>query len=192
MITECAPMDALIQRFGRINRKRTSETIGTYKPVYILAPPDDPKDAKPYETETLTRSFNVIEDGMILKERSLQFKIDEVFQEINFMSIEEHSIFKSDSQYSIEKLTHHSKAILFELLDIDSVSCITESDIETYNKGDYETRLSLEIPVHYRTVAKLNQSEKGNRPFIIPDAAYDFETGLKTAKINEKFFNTFL
>ncbi|PHK27366.1 hypothetical protein VF13_41635, partial [Nostoc linckia z16] len=37
MVTEAAPLDALIQRFGRINRKRTQDTIGKFKSVYVLS-----------------------------------------------------------------------------------------------------------------------------------------------------------
>src|SRR5690606_235815 len=33
MVTETAPIDALIQRFGRVNRKRTEDTIGKTKPI---------------------------------------------------------------------------------------------------------------------------------------------------------------
>lgn len=189
MITECAPLDTLIQRFGRINRKRTEQTIGTYKDVYVIAPPESEKEVKPYDLDTVKRSFDVLEDGEILHERDLQDKMDQVFTEIDFLSIEEHSVFKTDGRFTIDKLTHNSKAILFQLLDIDSVPCILESDREMYENGNFETRLSLEIQVQFWMVAKMDQSKKGNKPFIIPDTAYDFNTGLDTSKIKEEYFN---
>jgi CRISPR-associated endonuclease/helicase Cas3 len=192
MITECAPLDALIQRFGRINRRRTQGSTGKYKNVYVIAPPVDEKEARPYQVQTLKKSFDAIVNGQILKESDLQRKIDEVFTEINFLSIEEHSVFKSDGRFTINKLIHYSKAVLFELLGIDNVSCILESDLGVYVEGDLETRLSLEIPVRYWTVAKMLQSEKGNKPFIVPDAAYNLDKGLDTSKIKEEFFNTIL
>lgn len=190
MITETAPLDALIQRFGRINRKRTKDNIGSIKDVFIIAPPETTKAAKPYDLEILNRTFDVLEDGEILKERELQSKIDSVFTEINFLQIEEHAVFKSDGKMSIDKLTHRSKSILFELLDIDSVSCIRESDQEEYENSYFERRLELEIPVRYFSVCKMNQLEKGNRPFVIPDKAYDLEKGLFVREIKEENFNS--
>jgi CRISPR-associated endonuclease/helicase Cas3 len=49
--------------------------------------------------------------------------------------------------------------------------------------------LELEIPIRYFTVAKMNQSQKGNRPFIIPDRAYSEELGLLTTLIKEENFD---
>ncbi len=74
MITESAPIDSLIQRFGRVNRKRSSSTIGVYKPIYLIAPPDDEKEALPYELATLKDSFEVMEHNSILHESDYQKK----------------------------------------------------------------------------------------------------------------------
>ncbi|MDY6122416.1 MAG: CRISPR-associated helicase Cas3' [Porphyromonas sp.] len=184
MITECAPLDAMIQRFGRINRKRRKESIGSLKDIYVIAPPNNKKEAKPYDMEILQKSFEAIDDGMPLRERDLQTKIDAVFTSIDFLEIEEHSVFKSDGKFSLGCLTHNSKAILFELLNIDSVACITESDVYEYEKGDLETRLQLEIPTYFSAVAQRAQLTKGSHPFIIPDCAYSEEMGLDVNAIN--------
>lgn len=189
MITATAPLDAMIQRFGRVNRKRTNDTIGNYKDIYVIAPPETDKEARPYDLNILQKSFEVLSDEQVLREKELQQKIDQVYTEIDFLKIEEHSVFKSEKGFLLGKLTHRSKVILFELLKIDSVSCITESDVEKYENGDFEARLNLEISVAFWLVAKMQQSEKGNRPFIIPDKAYDIEFGLDQSEIKQENFN---
>lgn len=189
MITECAPLDALAQRFGRINRKRTNDTIRKTKDIYVIAPPEDKKQALPYDLDVLNRTYSVLPNGEIFEEKILQEKIDFVFPTIDFLNIEEHAVFKSDGSYSINKLTHRSKSILFELLEIDSVSCICESDLVEYENSNFEKRLELEIPIRYFTVAKMNQSQKGNKPFIIPDKAYSEGMGLITSLIKEGNFD---
>ena len=189
MITEAAPLDALAQRFGRINRKRSSETIGQIKNIYIIAPPEDKKQALPYDLDVLNRTFEVLPDGELFEEKLLQEKIDKVFPSIDFMNIEQHSVFKTDGSFSINKLTHRNKSILFELLEIDSVSCICEGDVNEYENSTFEKRLELEIPIRYFTVANMNQSQKGNKPFIIPDKAYSEDMGLIASLIKEENFD---
>ncbi len=194
MITETAPLDSLIQRFGRINRKRTSETIGKFKPVYLIPPPDDEKAAKPYDLNILKASFEILPDGEVLHERYLQEKIDTVFPEVNVLDIEQHSIFKTDNKIVIDKLTHRPKSYLLELLEIDSVSCITEEDIENYEQAKFEERMMLEIPARYWSVKNFAQSSYGNKPFIVPTNSYNTEIGfdIDIAKLKFNINNNFL
>lgn len=189
MITECAPIDSLVQRFGRINRKRSNETIGKMKPIYVIAPPDNERDAKPYDLSILKRTYEVLPDGDVLKEKDLQDKIDLVFPSIDFLNIEEHAIFKTDGSINIDQLTHRNKSILFELLDIDSVTCIIESDEESYQNSYSEQRMNIEIPVRYFNVKDMRQSQIGNRPYIIPDKAYSFDSGLDIKQISAANFD---
>lgn len=185
MITECAPLDSLIQRFGRINRKRREETIGKTKPVYILAPPDDEVEAKPYDLDVLKKSYEILPDGEVLHERCLQAKINTVFTEIDFLKIEQASAFMEDGTWSISPLTNGS-AWLVELLEIDSVTCIVETDYEVYRNGNYRERMELEIPSRYWSVQDFYRLEFGNGPYLIPNETYDPELGL----LGEELKNT--
>lgn len=189
MFTQAAPLDALIQRFGRVNRKRTEKTIGVYKDIYVIAPPEKEKDARPYDLEIINRSYEVLEHEKLLKETKLQQKIDQVFTELNLMSIEEHSIFRNDGSVLIDKLTHSEESILMKLLQIDSVACITESDVDAYRSGYYKSRLMMEIPSYYYAVTKMEQLDVGSKPFVIPDVAYDSELGLDISKVKVENLN---
>ena len=187
MITETAPLDALIQRFGRVNRKRTLETIGKLKPVYVLQPPEDEKEALPYALDILKASFEALPNGEVLRERDLQQKIDKVFPEIDVMNIETHSIFKKNGQINIDYLTHRPKSYLLDKLEIDSVSCIVDEDLEAYESGTSEERLMMEIPARYWSVKDFSQSKYGNRPFLVPPHSYNENTGFDIKKAQESY-----
>ncbi len=182
MITETAPIDSLIQRFGRINRKRNSSTIGTHKPVYIIAPPEEQKDARPYELEILQKTFEILVHDQILHEAEYQEKIDHVYPDFDVTDIETHLAFKKDGTWNLPMLTHNHSSILLDLLDIDSVSAIMNSDCNAYKKASFEEQMMLEIPVRYYSVKNFPPLPAGNDPFIIPDAAYTTEKGLDMAR----------
>lgn len=187
MITETAPLDALIQRFGRVNRKRTSLTIGSYKPVYVIPPPEDEKEAMPYDLQILKNTFKILPDCEVLHEKDLQEKIDAVFPTVNVMNIETHSIFKKDGRILIDFLTHRPKSYLLELLEIDGVSCIVNSEVEAYIKAGFEERMMIEIPAKYWQMRSFPKCEYGNKPYIVPDHAYNEETGFDIEKAKQKF-----
>ncbi|PKO99094.1 MAG: CRISPR-associated helicase/endonuclease Cas3 [Bacteroidetes bacterium HGW-Bacteroidetes-8] len=193
MVTECAPIDSLIQRFGRINRKRSKETIGHYKPIYVLVPPIDKTDALPYGLEVLQRTYEALPNGNLMKEREAQLMIDSVYPSIEFVNIDLNAVFK-DGKWMIKELRHNSKSALLETLDIDSVACIVEADKGFYDTAPYEEQAKMEIPVSYRSVAYrgLDNSTSGSKPFIIPSKAYDNEFGFLGEFAKPEFYNVSL
>lgn len=190
MITECAPIDALIQRFGRINRKRTLQTIGKYKHIYVIAPPEDKGKALPYEQIILERSFDVLPDGKLLKESSLQSLLDKVYTEIGFLNLDLNTVFANE-KWRLKELCHYPKSALLDTLDIDSAICITESDKDSYLSANKPERSIYEIPVSYRSVAYCNLEKitGGMSPYLVPDKAYDEEAGLLMNYVKPEYYD---
>ncbi len=192
MITQTAPLDSLIQRFGRINRIRNENTIGKYKPIFVIKPPEKEKEALPYNLEILQRSFEILPDGELLEEKDMQRKIDLVFPKIvDEMALDKDAIFKKGN-WEIFLLRHKSKSVLLQQLDIDNVSCIIESDEENYLSANFEKRKSFEIPVRFNSIAYkgLRQADYGCNPFIIPDKAYSEIIGLQLQFVKPELYKT--
>ena len=190
MITEAAPLDSLVQRFGRINRKRAVETIGKFKPVYVIHPPDTKSDAKPYELELIEKTFEILPEGDILHERNIQEMLNYVFENLETRQIEQSSRFKN-GEFHLKELSHEPKSVLLESLEIDSVSCIVQSDIPLYRKANSDERISLEIPYRYLSLANKNLDvvNFGNHPFVIPDKAYSPVLGVLSEYIEPMYYN---
>ena len=194
MITECAPVDALIQRFGRVNRKRTSESIGHYKPVYVLAPPEDDKDALPYSIDILKKTYSVLPGGgEVLQETDVQQMIDSVYTDAEFQDIDYAGIAFKDGTWQLKELCNNPKSALLETLDINSAVCIAEHDKERYINGGMTERSEMEIPVSYNSIAyrNLDQLDSGLRPFVVPDGSYDDEKGLVMDLCKREFYKSF-
>jgi len=176
MITQCAPLDGLIQRFGRVNRKRSVETIHKYKPVHVVKPSGN---ALPYKKEVLDTSFAQLPDGgSVLKERPLQAKIDAVYPTLDIKSIDVHLIFRND-KFFIRELTDNKKAVLIEALEIESANCILERDREEYLTANWEDRLQMEIPINWKTIARYKKEYEqltvGAYPFVVPQPVEEYE-----------------
>lgn len=181
LVTDCAPLDSLIQRFGRVNRRRKSASEQTLYPVAVIAPPVTEQGAKPYSLATLQNTWAALPDGQVLKETSLQGLINQVYPVVDVKPIDVHLI-ETEAGFRMPELCNRPKSILMEALEIESASVVRTSDLETYERTWGKERQELEIPVSVMALRpKFNmwaQSEKGIRPFICPDECYDKVLGL--------------
>ncbi|HEY4650295.1 MAG TPA: CRISPR-associated helicase Cas3' [Pontibacter sp.] len=169
MVTDAAPMDALVQRFGRVHRKRTEATIDTYKPVHVIAPSEEDKDLLPYEPDIVRRSFDALPDGL-LEEKELQQLMNHVYGEVTLPSIEVHT-------QQLPMLWHRPKSVLLDALEIESAVCVREADKQAYLESRGTDRQMLEIPVPWKSLlgqmTNLSQLEVGSYPYIIHDEWYN-------------------
>lgn len=82
MYSEIAPIDSIVQRGGRLNRKGISpldkQTGHTYR-LYLMPPYDDEKACLPYETDILQKSWDVI--GNLYTFSNACEWVDAVYQE---------------------------------------------------------------------------------------------------------------
>jgi CRISPR-associated endonuclease/helicase Cas3 len=171
MITQCAPLDGMIQRFGRVNRKRNETTIGKFKPIHVIKPIGH---GLPYNKSVLETSFDQLPENFgLLKEKDLQEKIDRVYPILETKEIDVHLIYKN-GKYGIRELCNYKKAVLVDALEIESATCILECDRDKYLTSNWEERLYLEIPINYKTISrhksKFEQLEVGAYPFVIPQS----------------------
>lgn len=64
LFTDPAPLEALLQRFGRVNRGRSGQHR-RLRDVVVFQPPADPQESKPYDYELVVRAWNTLIDGPI-------------------------------------------------------------------------------------------------------------------------------
>jgi len=174
MITDSAPLDALIQRFGRINRRRTKEGLGKQKPVFVVAPEGD---QRPYDRQIVDKTFSVLPDrGATLQEDKLQTLLDAVYpKKPALIDIAAHLAWENGS-FRLPPLCNHQSSVLQETLEINSATCILESDRSAYETGTWDIRAGLEIPVSRNAIirtASLHgyfRLEIGSKPFVVPQA----------------------
>ena len=177
MITLCAPLDSLIQRFGRINRKRVTSNNRIYRPIHVIAPEGN---VLPYKMELLKRSFDQLPDnGDILQERSLQEKIDKVYRSVETKEIDIH-LAVQDGDFSLINLTSRTEAILLKALEIESATCILAADRDKYITATWEERINMEIPVNWKTISRYRDKYEqlqdiGANPFVIPMPQEEYE-----------------
>jgi CRISPR-associated endonuclease/helicase Cas3 len=143
MITQVAPFDGLVQRMGRVNRRR--ERQSGLADVHVLGVP---KQCLPYERDVLESTLEALPaDGSPLEAPALQCIIDKVYPNFKPTKIEANLAWSADGEFTKKALCNGSTDLM-QLLEIDTVAAILMQDIGEYlDANDFMTRRMLEIPV---------------------------------------------
>lgn len=105
MITDPAPLDALLQRFGRVNRKGMKERPA---PIYVCRKSSG-NDSKIYQREIVEKTLDVLSRIDILRESDVQNLIDEVYPDWLPEQKREYEDTKNLFAKSLESLQPYSK-----------------------------------------------------------------------------------
>jgi CRISPR-associated endonuclease/helicase Cas3 len=154
LITEAAPLDALLQRFGRINRYITNTK--TIKPVYVIKPAANGSHHYPYDAAIIKASFDVLPHNKILHTKHIQKMLDKVSPKIEEIDIAQTLVFSKNKKWNIPFLTHYPPS-LQKFLDLDTTIAVTDEDWAQYVSLPPTKRVKYEIPVRFDQVKKFPQ-----------------------------------
>jgi CRISPR-associated endonuclease/helicase Cas3 len=185
--TDPAPLEALIQRFGRVNRRRLKE----YAPVYVYRQPVDGQGI--YDGRLIERALVVLEkqNNRIINEAEISSWLDEVYKG------EIAEDWKKEYEKAYTEFWESCLASLtaFESDDwleeafynaFDSVEVLPEAMTEPYESLVQENPLEasqLLVPVRWgqymqlRNKGKVKPARNKTWPKTV-DAPYNSETGL--------------
>nr|WP_308446773.1 CRISPR-associated helicase Cas3' [Clostridium botulinum] len=177
MFTDNAPIDSLIQRFGRVNRKKKQDKIGE---IYIFRD----TDIKPYYLRMLEITYDTLEEGLFSLGKytkwlnkvydelfndkkvinELETKFVEEYQKFNKVLSELHGISQSKDIYDLRDIESPKK---------DYILC------EDYDKDIYDYENTISLPT-YLSQSKYSLADKDYAKGIYYDVLnleYNYEIG---------------
>ncbi len=186
LFTENAPIDAIIQRAGRVNRKRGKKDTQvvvfqhsevTEKYVYTIK-------------DILSNTFSILKENQKrLTESDLLKLVDKVYQNYDLESFEQngekpfekglrrYSEIQFDQNYILDLI---SKEEVFTREGLDTVNVIPDKFQEYLNNETIMEKSKHEVSISKRRFGGLKcVPDENHKWFKYVDVLYDFETGLK-------------
>ena len=198
IFTEPAPLDALVQRFGRVNRKRKKGIC----PCYVFSERND-SDKYIYNDELIANTLNVLKiientNSGIIKEQQLQEYIDIVYPSFN---AEQQSIYDVTYEYLTNSVNRLSPFLKYKEKEedyykqFDGIKVVPVALEHEYrdllqNKFDFIGAEALKVQIRKnRFVQFLNENslEPASIAFTHPDNPKSKLIEISYFRLNKKY-----
>ena len=196
LFTEPAPLDALLQRFGRVNRKGKKGIAE----VFVLTT-GSPEDQYIYQPELVSRSIEVLKEVDILFEAKIQEMIDKVYgegftaqQQKLFNEVETNMKSLLDFLYPYVAWEENEERF-YKLFN--SVDAVPERFLGEYqelvDQGKYYEAMGYLVSINYKQFHKLKKQGfiYQKEDMLVVSSRYDDELGLlldEPESLIESFF----
>lgn len=198
---ENAPIDAIVQRAGRVNRKREK----TDTKVIVFKESEITRKWVYDVPDILDNTFTSLHshEGESLTEMQLLNMVDEVYKDID-IETNEHFIDGKRKYNEIQRNLHYvkdniNKDDVYTREGLDTISVIPminlankEGEEEIYFSTDFNKKQTFEKAKHELSVRRSKQYkyriEKDGKGFNYIDADYNYEVGLVFPKNKESIF----
>lgn len=192
LYSENAPIDAIVQRAGRVNRKRENENTK----VIVFRESEITRKWVYDVPNILDNTFSSLQyhDGDSLTEIQLLEMVNEVYKDID-IETNEHFIDGKRKYNEIQRNLHFikdniNKDDVYTREGLDTISVIPmvnhankEGEKEIYWSSDFKKKEAFEKAKHELSVRKSKQYkfriERDEKGFNYIDADYDYEVGLQ-------------
>jgi len=178
MFTDNAPIDSLIQRFGRVNRKKKIDKLGE---IFIFRD----TDIKPYYSRMLEITYDIVEEGLstlgkytqwlntvydnLFKDKKviddLENKFQEGYEKYDRNIKELHGIAQSDDLYNLRDIEYAKKDFILA---------------EDYDEDNFDYENTISLPAYLGTKKEYLLEEKDYSKGIYYDVLnfeYSYEIG---------------
>ena len=185
LYSQPAPLDALIQRFGRINRKGWEQNI--IKDVNVCTVGSE-YDHLIYDMNNLEKTIELLKEVDILYESLIQELLDEVYEDGYNEEDQElfdnvKKSFKEVCDTLVPFINNKSSSDFFEMFD--SVEVVPYKFLEEYSKLMDEKKYyeamayTLNIPYYRYLIQKERNAIIPQKDTLFIDVTYDSEMGLQ-------------
>lgn len=188
LFTENAPIDAIIQRAGRINRKR-----GKKDTKVIVFKHSGITEKYVYDTPNiLSKTFKILEENQrALTEHQLLKLVDEVYCDYDVETIDNykkglirHKEIQMDQNYILDL---ESPEEIFTREGLDTINVIPDKYQEKLKEKSIMEKAKHEVAISIKRFKSIKYTEDDKHKWIkYVDVDYDFETGLKFKEKEEK------